>query len=1069
MSDIDNKKRKRLGKGWKAALISIGSLLGLVVVAVCVVCWLVFTPSKLTGIVNKVMGDVLTCESHFDNVSLSLFKTFPYAGLAVKDVTLINPVEGAPSDTLAHIDELTLAVNTMAFIKDGDILVKQVYLKDSWANIYVAADGTANYDIIPSSEDDDDTSSTKLPDCIDIEKVEINNLNAQYIDLQNGLNARGQNLDIDMKGNLREGLADIKVSLEGDHLTLSLADSLGRPSLLAEASSMDIDAKGNVAQKMTDAKVDLDAGNITLSLLDTVGKESLALNLEQPKLKMTAQGALDDLEGKLTFSVKDGDLATAGMDWITKAMKEQKGDLLEVKTPYRANIDEMKLSLTDAEISLKEWLVRLAGDVDLPKDDRDLALNVKFSTDQWDASELMKVVPASYMEWKKGMSVDAKVQVVDGTAVGSVNDSILPKIDALVELRDGEFYYPSAFKYKVENIKADVSASLDLSKDSVSNAKVSGLSARVKKNTVAGEATLADVTGRQVVDASVKANVALADVMPLLDSVPLNARGDASVSLRIKGLLKDISELNLKKISAAGIATINNVDVVYDTIHASSPLLNIDMRIPAKSRSAKVGEVMSATIKSGHLEVDLPNEQISATMKDANIAVGLSNVLEKGQPIAAAFAVALSSMQAAVDTLNFSTSALSVSGNVVYDSTKQNLLKQLNPDLDIDLKGGRVRVPRVEQPLFVPIFQFHYRPEICQIKELDIHFGMSDYHLSGAVTGLENWLNHEEMLKGELNFTSDYTDLDQLLELISGVGTPDDTLAAQRKEDNVAKEANPFIVPRDVDFRLNTHIKHTSAFGNELSSVAGGVTIRDGVAILDQIGFVCKAAKMQMTGIYKSPRVNNIFVGLDFHLLDIQIAELIDMIPYVDTIVPMLKSFDGNADFHLAAETYLDAYYKPKMSTLMGAAALTGKDLVVLDSETFDKIAKLLLFKKKTVNKIDSIDVELTVFEKEAEVFPFVVSMDKYQVCAAGRHTLDNAYNYHLEILKSPLPMRLAVDVQGVMPKLNFKLGEVKYAELYKPEKQNEVQKRTMALKKMIQQSLERNVKEATRNAKRFD
>ena len=116
---------------------------------------------------------------------------------------------------------------------------------------------------------------------------------------------------------------------------------------------------------------------------------------------MTAQGALDDLEGKLTFSVKDGDLATAGMDWITKAMKEQKGDLLEVKTPYRANIDEMKLSLTDAEISLKEWLVRLAGDVDLPKDDRDLALNVKFSTDQWDASELMKVVPASYMEWKK--------------------------------------------------------------------------------------------------------------------------------------------------------------------------------------------------------------------------------------------------------------------------------------------------------------------------------------------------------------------------------------------------------------------------------------------------------------------------------------------------------------------------------------------------------------------------------------------------------------------------------------------------------------------------------------------
>ena len=376
---------------------------------------------------------------------------------------------------------------------------------------------------------------------------------------------------------------------------------------------------------------------------------------------------------------------------------------------------------------------------------------------------------------------------------------------------------------------------------------------------------------------------------------------------------------------------------------------------------------------------------------------------------------------------------------------------------------------KVKVSLIMPVFRFNYKPEICQIQQLDLHYGNSDCHFNGAVTGLEDWLSHEAMLKGSLDFTSNYTDLDQLLDLISGIGVEKDTLEQQRKEDHVAKDAKPFIVPRDVDFRLNTRVNHTSAFGNELSSVAGGVTIKDGTMILDQIGFVCKAAKMQLTGIYKSPRPNHLFLGLDFHLLDIKIAELIDMIPYIDTIVPMLASFDGNAEFHLAAETYLNAYYKPKMSTLLGAAAITGKDLVVLDNETFDQIAKLLMFKKSTKNVIDSLDVELTVFEREAEVYPFVVTMDKYQVCASGRHTLDNAYNYHLELLKSPLPMRLAVDVSGVLPKLNFKLGKVKYADLYKPEKQNAVQQRTMALKNMIRQSLERNVKEETRNAKRFD
>ena len=68
-------------KGWKIALISVGSLLGVVVIAVSVVLWLVFTPTQLTKIVNRVAGDYVLCESHFDKGDLTLFKTFPDAGV----------------------------------------------------------------------------------------------------------------------------------------------------------------------------------------------------------------------------------------------------------------------------------------------------------------------------------------------------------------------------------------------------------------------------------------------------------------------------------------------------------------------------------------------------------------------------------------------------------------------------------------------------------------------------------------------------------------------------------------------------------------------------------------------------------------------------------------------------------------------------------------------------------------------------------------------------------------------------------------------------------------------------
>ena len=46
-------------KGWKIALISLGSLLGLVAVVVAVAMYLVFTPSRLTKIVNSLATDYI--------------------------------------------------------------------------------------------------------------------------------------------------------------------------------------------------------------------------------------------------------------------------------------------------------------------------------------------------------------------------------------------------------------------------------------------------------------------------------------------------------------------------------------------------------------------------------------------------------------------------------------------------------------------------------------------------------------------------------------------------------------------------------------------------------------------------------------------------------------------------------------------------------------------------------------------------------------------------------------------------------------------------------------------------
>ena len=123
-------------------------------------------------------------------------------------------------------------------------------------------------------------------------------------------------------------------------------------------------------------------------------------------------------------------------------------------------------------------------------------------------------------------------------------------------------------------------------------------------------------------------------------------------------------------------------------------------------------------------------------------------------------------------------------------------------------------------------------------------------------------------------------------------------------------------------------------------------------------------------------------------------------------------------------------------------------------------ISKKLLFnKKKTKNIVDSIDVEMTVYRDEIELYPFVVSMDKYQAVLAGHHNLDMSCNYHISLTKCPLPVKLGLNIGGTLDDLKYKLGKCEYKKLYKPEKRGVVDERVLHLKQTISSSLQSGVK----------
>ena len=655
-------------------------------------------------------------------------------------------------------------------------------------------------------------------------------------------------------------------------------------------------------------------------------------------------------------------------------------------------------------------------------------------------------------------------------------------------------------------MQLDADARLDLNKQQPSTVTINKLSAKTKESRIAAKGKVEDLLEDMLLDLHLDIDANLPDFayfMPKEMDLKGRTKGKANAKIR----LSDLSEMRLEKGTIDADLTLTDIAYAMDSMYATLPHTKAKIFIPNKNPSRK--SVNWACVDLDTKQVDFSMDTtINAALGASMIRIEAANVLNNEQDYFAsihtasldgrfedihadltnaeleAYIVGGKKMSAKIQTdalqaemgeeLMAKTEALHIEAAARYNSKEENLLLQWNPRLKIHLKNGEVRMPeRLPEPVYIPSIEFAYSNKEMTIANSRIELGNSDLNIKGNVRHIGKWFRHKKILEGELDIVSDHCDANQLMAWFSADEETSQESGAESQESKAesqeeltstpeqntpdsTKEIEPFMVPLDVDLALNTNLKEVEIFNQVAKDLKGGIFMQEGNLILDEVGFVCRAAKLQLTAMYRSPRRNHLYLGMDYHMIDVDIDELLTMIPNLEEMVPMLSSFKGAAEFHLAAETYLNSQYQPKMSTLRGAASLTGKDLVVLDGETFDKISKLLLFKKKTENKIDSINAELTIYKNQIDVYPLCVQMDNYMVALGGRHNTNMTFDYDINVLS---PIYLGVNVSGSIDDLQIKLAKCKFAQDFKPHWYQKVDNQSRELRERIKQSMEKNVR----------
>lgn len=376
--------------------------------------------------------------------------------------------------------------------------------------------------------------------------------------------------------------------------------------------------------------------------------------------------------------------------------------------------------------------------------------------------------------------------------------------------------------------------------------------------------------------------------------------------------------------------------------------------------------------------------------------------------------------------------------------------------------SGRIVTPYFPMATTLRDVDIAFNTDEVRLNRTFIKSGESQMVLTGDVTGLRRAMLGRGRLRGNMTVVADTLNLNEIVrvanagsELVAqgGVGhTESDDQLEQRiaLSADTTSVSSLLVVPGNIDMTFDMTVHH-GVYGNlALDSLAGEVVARNRAIRLSDLVMRSNAGNLKMTGLYATRTPQDIQTGFDLEMENMQVARLIELVPSIDTLMPMLRSFEGVVDCQIAVTAQLDSAMNILLPSLNAACHIDGDSLVLMDGETFAEISKKLMFKNKKRNLIDHISAELLVRDSQIEIFPFVVEIDRYRAAVSGVHKMDMTFNYHISVLKSPIPFRLGIDIFGDLDDFDFKITRARYKNANLPTRVELIENTRMNLRNYI-------------------
>lgn len=1065
--DQKPEKHKKKSSCWKRLLKITGfSLLGIIllILGAITVAVAYLQPERLTPLVEKYANEYLNAEVKIERVEISFWSTFPKFVLDVDNLRIKSkaldklPEETrrllpAEADSLLSLDKLHASLSIPKIIR-GKIGLYDVIFTHPRINVVQATPELSNMDIFPQSkEEKKEEKPLKIPD-ITIGEFRIDDgMPVRYFSLPDttdlSLTLRTMKID-------GEGVASYALDIQG--LTDAKISGL-------QIKNLSIGADGEIEWKHDDPyKIKLEKFSVALndvkayisSELDFEGDMKVnALDFELPFTKLSSLIALipADMRGELT---KVKPQLTVGL----------KASLLHPYLPssgkipsVRAELEIPEGSVTYEQFKLDKLSLRALAEIDGNRLDAStvkierlkaqgdgvgVELNVLCSNlisdpraEGWfkgtvDVSKL----PASLLQEVPGtvkgiLTADSHFNIrksyldkdnfhrlrVDGNISLKNLDVSIPMLPVELYSHDMEMKFGTSSSFKTERVDADSLLTVSLNIDTI----------------------FASVTGMVLEGKSLKMGVGCQNTASSADTALINPIGGRIKADMVKFKMPDDS-MRVRLRDATIGASLKRFKG-----DKNKAQLHMDVRAGSGFYGDKT---MRAMLRDAILAINIhPSAPPTLAARKT-----LSDSLALLYPDLPADSIALMAKNIRKERRDrrLTADSLAVANGEVLDMGLDHSMSRLLRQWDARgvLKAKRMRV-------FTPVFplqntlsdlNMRFTSDSLIIKDTKLRTGRSTLTVNGTVSNITRALTsrtHNQPLCFNFRLKGDTVDINQIAaatfagaayaendKAFFTMTDTDDEQALQASVQSVATDTiSVLVVPANLEGNISVTAKHILYSNLSFNDFKGRLNVHDGAINLEQLGAKTEVGSVNLNALYSAKSKDMASFAFGLNVKDLRIRHFLDLMPSLDSIIPLLSDISGIINADVAATSDLDSQMNLKIPTLKAAVKISGDSLVLVDQQTFKKIGKWLLFKNKERNVIDKMTVEMLVQDSRLDLFPFIFDLDRYRLGVMGTNDMAMNLNYHVAVLKSPIPFKFGINISGNMDNMKIRLGKAKFNE----------------------------------------